>query len=142
MGFKIFVDTDVIIDFLIDRRPHADSSTEIFNLGEHKIVDIFTSTLCLNKVHYIIKRETGEKKAREVILELLEIIEVLAVGKEEIVRALNSDFSDFEDAIQHAVALKKGTIKSIITRNIKDYKNSDISVFTPDMFIHMINHEK
>ncbi len=142
MGFRIFVDTDVIIDFLIDRQPHAVSSSKIFELCEIGIFDICTSSLCVNNVHYIIKKVIGDVKAREVISELLDIIEVLGVTKVDILNALKSSFKDFEDAIQHSVAVNENSIKSIITRNTKDYKRSKISVFSPDIFIKMIKHER
>ena len=142
MGFKIFVDTDVIIDFLIDRQPHAVSSSKIFDLCENSIVEIFTSALCLNNVHYIIKRVIGDAKAREVISELLEFVEVIGVTKGDIINALKSDFKDFEDAIQHSVAIHENGIKSIITRNTKNFRKSKISIFSPDIFIKMIENEQ
>ena len=142
MGFKIFVDTDVIIDFLIDRQPHAISSSQIFELQENKIVELFTSSLSINNVHYIIKRVTGDKKARKIILDLLQFIEVLDVTKIDITNGLKSDFKDFEDAVQYSVALNEKNIKSIVTRNTKDFIKSQISVFSPDTFIKMIKHEQ
>ena len=142
MSFRIFVDTDIIIDFLIDRQPHAVSSSKIFDLCENEIVEIYTSSLCLNNVHYIIKKVIGDAKARVIISELLELIEVLGVTKVDILNALKSDFKDFEDAIQHSVAVNENNIKSIITRNTKDYKRSKISVFSPNAFIIMIKNEQ
>jgi len=142
MGFKIFVDTDVIIDFLIDRHPHAISSSQIFELQEKKIVELFTSSLSINNVHYIINRVTGDKKARKIILDLFQFIAVLDVTKVDITNGLKSDFKDFEDAVQNSVALNEKNIKSIVTRNTKDFKKSQISVFSPDTFIKMIKHEQ
>lgn len=142
MGFKIFVDTDVIIDFLIDRQAHAVASSKIFDLCENGIVEIFTSSLCINNVHYIIKKIIGDAKTREIISELLELTEILGVTKVDILNALKSDFKDFEDAIQHSVAVNENNIKSIITRNTKDYKKSKISVFSPDVFIKMVKNEQ
>lgn len=138
MVSKVFLDTDVIIDFLIDRQPHATSSSEIFELAESQSVELFTSALCLNNVHYIIKKFLGETRSREVITELLEMIDVLDVSKKDIIHALNSDFGDFKDAIQHSVAKNTNGIKSIVTRNTKDYRTSDISVFSPDVFVDMM----
>jgi len=142
LSFSIFIDTDVIIDFLIDRQPHAVSSSKIFELCENEIIEIFTSSLCINNVHYIIRRAIGEKKAREVITELLELIQVLRVNKADILNALKSDFKDFEDAIQHSVAVNEKSIKSIITRNTRDYRKSKMSVFAPDTFIKMVKNEQ
>ncbi len=142
MGIRIFVDTDVILDFLTDRQPHAVSSSKIFDLSEDGILEICTSSLSLNNVHYIIKKVTGDAKAKEIIGEMIEFIEVLGVTKVDILDALKSNFKDFEDAIQHSVAAKESNIKSIITRNIKDYKKSILPVFSPDAFIRMIQNEQ
>lgn len=138
MGPNVFVDTDVIIDFLIDRQPHSGDSSQIFELAENQAIEIFTSALCLNNVHYIIRKVIGEKKAREVLTELLEMIEVQDVSKNDIIRALKSDLKDFEDAIQHSVAINVQSIKAIITRNTKDFRTSEIAVFSPDAFVIMM----
>jgi len=142
MGFKIFVDSDVIIDLLIDRQPHAVSSSKIFDLCDKNLISIFTSSLCINNIHYVVKKVMGDKKAREVISELLDLIDVLDVSVGDLQSALKSDFKDFEDAIQHSVALKEKGVKSIITRNTKDYKNSKIAIFTPDTFMKMMENEQ
>ena len=142
MEFKIFVDSDVIIDFLIDRQPHVVSSSKIFDLCDKSLISIFTSSLCINNVHYVVKKIIGNKKAREVISELLDLIDVLDVSVDDLQSALKSDFKDFEDAIQHSVALKEKGLKSIVTRNTKDYKNSKIAIFTPDTFIKMLENEQ
>lgn len=142
MAIKVFVDSDVIIDFLIDRQPHAVSSSQLFNLGDSGIIELHTSTLSINNVHYIIRRILGTKRSKEIILELLDLLEVLEVSKTDIINALKSDINDFEDAIQYSVAIKVDKINSIVTRNIKDYKRSKISVFSPDVFLKLIKNER
>jgi predicted nucleic acid-binding protein len=142
MALKVFVDSDVIIDFLIDRQPHAVSSSQLFNLGDSGLIELHTSALSINNVHYIIRRVLGTNKSKEIILELLELLEVLDVTKTDITSSLKSDISDFEDAIQHSVAIKVDEINSIVTRNIKDYKRSKISVFSPDAFLKLIKNER
>jgi predicted nucleic acid-binding protein len=142
MVIKVFVDSDIIIDFLIDRQPHAVSSSQLFNLGDSGIIKLYTSTLSINNVHYIIRRVLGTNRSKEIILELLDLLEVLEVTKTDITSALKSDINDFEDAIQHSVAIKVDKINSIVTRNTKDYKRSKISVFSPDAFLKLIKNER
>ena len=142
MDYKVFIDTDVIIDFLIDRQSHVKSSSKIFDLCDKGAFKIFVSTLCISNVHYVTRKVLGEKKTRIVIEELLKIIEVLEVKKEDLQNAVKSDFRDFEDAIQHSVAIREKNIKTIITRNTKDYKKSKISVFTPDAFLKLLDYEE
>ncbi len=141
MKSKIFVDTDIIIDLLIDRQPHALSASVIFDLADKKKLNICTSSLCLSNVHYITRKTLGDKQASEVIGELLKIIEVLSVSKIDISNAVESKFKDFEDAIQHSVATSDQDVNSIVTKNTKDYKKSKIAVFNSDTFVKMITNE-
>ena len=136
---KVFVDTDVIIDFLIDRQPHAIWSSKIFNLADQGEVELYTSSLIINNIHYITRRIIGTNKSKEIILALLDLLEV---SKSDILNALKSEIKDFEDAIQHSVAIKNSGINSIITRNTKDYKHSKISVFSPEAILKIIKNER
>ena len=141
MAYKVFLDTDVIIDFLIDRQPHAVASSKIFGFSEKGSLAISTSSLCICNVHYIIRKLVGDLKARNIITKLLELIEVVGVTKNNILDALTSDFKDFEEAVQYSVALNEIGLKSIITRNTKDYSSSEISVLSPDVFISIFENE-
>lgn len=137
MESKIFVDTDVIIDLLVDRQPHAAAASIIFDLADKKKLKVCTSSLCFNNVHYIIRKELGDKKTREIIGELLKVVEVLSVSGKDISNAVTSEFKDFEDAIQHSVAISGKAVNTIVTRNTKDYKKSKIAVFNSDTFVKM-----
>lgn len=134
---KIFIDTDVIIDLLIDRQPHADAASLIFDLADKKKLKIFASSLCLNNIHYIVRKELGDKKTRAIIGELLEIVEILSVCGNDIENAVKSEFKDFEDAIQHSVAIDNKGISAIVTRNTKDFKKSQIPVFSAETYAKM-----
>lgn len=132
---KIFIDSDVVIDFLVDREPFANNSSIIFGLADNKEIEIWASALCVSNVHYVIRKILGDKKAKEVIKELLELIEIQAVSKNEIMEALNADFKDFEDSIQHSTACTIKGIEAIVTRNTKDYKKSKLAVFSPATYL-------
>lgn len=138
MASKIFIDTDVIIDLLIDRQPHAIAASILFDLADKNELKVYTSSLCFNNVHYILRKELGDRKTRAVIGELLEIVEVLSVSGKDISNAITSEFKDFEDAIQHSVAISEKGINAIVTRNTKDYKKSKIAVFNSDTYVQMI----
>ncbi|ELR72638.1 hypothetical protein C900_01017 [Fulvivirga imtechensis AK7] len=132
---KVFVDTDVVIDFLIDREPHIRHSSLIFSLAEKKKLQVYISTLSINNIYYVTRRIIGHKKALEIIKNLIEIVEIQSVDKHEILSALDSGFKDFEDGVQHASALHIKGLKGIIARNIKDYKKAQVAVFTPESFL-------
>ena len=135
MANKLFLDTDVILDYLTDRQPFANYSSLLFEMHEQKKVQIFISALSINNIYYVARKIIGEKKTLSLIDALIEDIEVVGTSKVEIRNALDSDFKDFEDAIQHSTAFKIKDIEAIITRNSKDYRKSKIAVFTPEIYL-------
>ena len=138
MEYKIFMDSDVVIDFFTDRDPHVNPASELFELNEQGIIKIFLSAVSINNIYYIVRRFLGHKKAIQVIESQTEMTEIIGTTKNEILQALKNDFSDYEDSIQYSSALTIQKLDAIITRNIKDYKNSKIAVMTPHSFIQMI----
>lgn len=135
MRAKIFVDSDVVIDFFTDREPHANPASEIFDLNERGILQIFLSAVSVNNIYYIVRRYLGHKKTVRIIEELVNMVEVAGTTKKEIIQALKNDFKDFEDSVQYSTALTIKGLEAIVTRNVKDYKNSKIAVFTPANYL-------
>ena len=131
---KAFIDTDVILDFMIAREPFALDAARIFSLSENKEISICTTGLVFSNAYYILRKLGTHKKVIEKLTQLSKIIEIIGLSKDTVMQALGSDFSDFEDALQHYAALTGG-VKVIITRNTKDYKNSQLAVLTPDQYL-------
>ena len=71
----------------------------------------------------------------EKLKQLLTIIDVVDMNRTVVLNALNSRFKDFEDALQNYSAVEHSEISMIITRNIKDYKKSELAVLTPEMYV-------
>jgi predicted nucleic acid-binding protein len=141
MEYKLFIDSDVVIDFFTDREPHANPASELFELNEQGTIKLYLSALSINNVYYIVRKFLGHKKTLEVIETLTEMTEIIGTTKAELVEALNSNFSDFEDSVQHASALNIKGIDAIITRNTKDYRNASIAVMTPLNFLKLLEKE-
>jgi predicted nucleic acid-binding protein len=137
MAFKLFIDSDVVIDFLTDRESHANPTSELFDLREKGKVFLFLSAFSINNIYYIIRKFLGHKKALKVIETLTEMTEIVGTTKKEIIQALKNDFKDFEDSVQYSSALTISGLDAIITRNIKDYRKSEIAVMTPLNFLKM-----
>ncbi len=142
MAYKLFIDSDVVIDFFKDREPHANPASELFELGESGAVVLFLSAVSINNIYYIVRRFLGHKKTLEVIETLAEMTEIIGTTKKEILQALKNEFSDYEDSIQYSSALTVKGLDVIITRNIKDYKSADISVMTPVDFLKMFRKNR
>ena len=136
---KILIDTDVILDFFFDRKPFSENSTTILNLCENKIIEGYVTPVIISNIYYLLRRTAKHEKVIEKLKLLLTILNVLKMDKSTIEKALNSDFKDFEDALQNFSAVNFGEIEAIITRNIKDYKRSEIGVLTPESFVNLIN---
>lgn len=137
MVYKLFVDSDVVIDFFTDREPHANPASELFELNEQGGVELYISAISINNIYYIVRKFLGHKKAIEIIETLIEMTEIVGTTKIEIVQALKNEFSDFEDSVQYSSALNIKGLDAIITRNIKDYRNSSIAAMTPLNFLKM-----
>ncbi len=132
---NILIDTDVILDFFFDRKPHSDYSSIIFTLCEQKKIKGFITPVIISNVYYLLRKTATHKKVMEKLNLLLSITDVLVMNKEVVRQAMNSEFKDFEDALQNFSAIINGKISSIVTRNVKDYKKSEIGVLTPKSFI-------
>jgi len=132
---KVFVDTDVIIDFLIDRKPFSEHAAILLSLSEYKNIQVCVSALTFANCYYILKKFSSHSKVISKLSQIAEIVEIVDVTKKVILDSLKSDFRDFEDSIQNESAKKDSQIKVLITRNIKDYQKSDLSIVSPELFL-------
>lgn len=132
---KVLIDTDILIDFFMDREPFADSAETILVLCEDGKIDGFITSVIYSNCYYLLRKTASHNKVVRQLRKLLDILNVLVTDKETLVQALDSEFNDFEDAIQSFSAIQHGEIQAVITRNTKDYRKSNLPVFTPDEFL-------
>lgn len=123
-----FVDTDVIIDFLGQRKPFSNNAANLFLKAQNKEIKLYTSSNSITTSYYILCKTLKEKEVREIIPLLLKYLQVVPVTEKNIIDAAQSQIKDFEDAVQQSCALNESKISCIITRNLKDYTKSKISV--------------
>ena len=135
---KVLLDADVILDFFFDRKPFSDHSTRIINLCEKGEVKGFVTSITLSNIAYLLQKTASREKVITNLKMLMQFLDVATTDKESVLDALNSDFKDFEDALQNFTAQNFEEIKVIITRNIKDYKTSKLSIMTPETFLKSI----
>lgn len=132
---RILIDTDVILDFFFDRQPFAENAAKIFSLCELKEIKGFVTPVIISNVYYLLRQTAKHEKVIEKLKLLVSITEILIMDKEVILQALNSNFKDFEDALQNYSAELNKEIDLILTRNMKDFKNSLLAVMTPDNYM-------
>jgi predicted nucleic acid-binding protein len=133
---KALVDSDVLLDLGLARRPFLEKSRVVLALAENNRVLGFVTPVCIANVHYFLRKAGDDTKARLFLSRILSYLTVIAVDHQTVAESLKSDFGDFEDALQHGAAVRNGC-DSIITRNTGDYKKSKIRVYTPDEFTRL-----
>jgi predicted nucleic acid-binding protein len=131
---KAFIDTDVILDFMIAREPFAMDAARIFSLSEKKEISLCTTGLVFSNAYYVLRKLGTHKKVIEKLTQLERLVDIIGLSKIAVKQALESEFNDFEDAMQHYAALLENA-RIIITRNTKDYKYSELAVLTPDQYL-------
>ena len=133
---KVFIDTDVILDVALAREPFFFASKIILAMAENNIIIGAISSNCVANIYYILRKAGGNSQARKFISTIVKYITVITIDHKNVLDALKSKFSDFEDALQHDSAVEH-QCEYIITRNIEDYKNAEIPVLLPEEFIGM-----
>ena len=129
---QIFLDTNIVIDFLANRKPFSLYAAKLFNYALLGKVKIYISAVSYNNIYYILRQSHSSAAAIKLLNELSEMAEIADVTKEIIKKSLESDFKDFEDAIQYNCALSLSKIDFIVTRDTKDFKKSSLSILTPE----------
>lgn len=135
----LFLDTNVLIDFLADRKPYSIDAAKLFNHVLNKKATIYLATVSYNNIYYIIRQTSSHADAINILSELQDWTEAIDVSKEVIRQALKSDFRDFEDAIQYHCAKALPTIDCIVTRDTKDFRTSSIPTMTPREALTLID---
>lgn len=136
---RIFVDTNVLVDLLADRKPFSKHAIAIFNAAEHHKIALYTSSHSIATTYYLLKKFIEDNALRETLLGLLEYVSVIPVDTTVLTKGLRSKQKDFEDAIQIYCASNIDQMDCIVTRNIKDFKGSEILVLAPDELCLKLN---
>jgi predicted nucleic acid-binding protein len=134
MNQKVFIDSDVILDFLSQRVPFCVHAGRLIVLGHQKKLTLFTTAVVLANVFYILRKTIGGAEAKKLLKDLRSIVRVLPIKDKIVDSALLSDFKDFEDALQYFAA-RDHKISVLVTRNIRDYRAKDILVQTAEDYL-------
>ncbi|MCB4235662.1 PIN domain-containing protein [Kaistella anthropi] len=135
---KVLIDTDVILDFLFDRKPFSEDAAQILSWCENGKIQGFVTSIMLSNIYYLLRKTAKHEKVIENLKMLLNIIDVITTNKDTVLDALHSEFKDFEDALQNFSAQNSNEIKVIITRNSKDYKTSNLAIMEPETYINLV----
>ena len=136
---KVLFDTNIVIDILKRREPHYENSNKLFMLAADEKIDAIIGTNAITDIYYLTKKQYGDTKTTvNIIFDILEIIKPVDTLANDIFRAAELGFRDFEDAVITAIAIREKA-DYIITRNTNDFSQSVIPAITPDSFLTSIN---
>lgn len=134
---RILLDTNVVLDFILKRQPFDIEAKEIFVRAAQKQIEIFVSPITPINSFYTTNKEKGRAAAFQSTEQLLKLIRVTKCDKTVFQNALSLGFNDYEDAVQHECAPAEN-LDAIVTRNVKDYKNSSVKVYSPSEFLQIL----
>lgn len=135
---KLFLDTNVILDLLENRKPWVHDVMVLFQLAMDKRVDLFVSDLTFVNISYITRKSFTHQQLYEVFSRLRKFVRVVGLGRDVIDEAIAACHVDFEDSVQYFAACRE-RVDYIITRNEKDFSFSEIQVFNPKDILQVIS---
>ena len=127
---NVLFDTNIILDVLQNRQPHAQAATQLVARVERKQIKGYVCATTITTIFYLASKAIGADTAKKQIKLMLELFEVAQVDKSVLLAAIQADFGDFEDAVLYKAA-QYANIDCIVTRNIKDFKQSKLPVYLP-----------
>lgn len=137
---RILFDTNVVLDVLLDRKPHVDASAAAWAAIETGVSEGMLAAHAVTTIHYLIRKEMGNTKAARTISAILRVFGVAAVDGSVIREALQLPISDFEDAVTAAAARLAGC-GFIVTRDPKGFRGSPVSALTPEAVTPLLQKE-
>lgn len=137
MANRILIDTNVLLDYLLERDPFFEDSKEVILscingkakgcIAAHSIPNMF----------FILRKDYDAKERREILLNLCKIFDVEGIDKTKLIAGLeNENFSDFEDCLQMECA-KSYKADYIVTRNVSDYETSEVKAILPKDYVSL-----
>jgi len=128
---RILFDTNIILDVLLNRKEFVEISSNLVGMVENNNLDGYLCATTITTLDYLISKATNRKQAKIEIQKLLTLFKIADVNSVVLKLSINSKFNDFEDAVQYYSG-EYCKVQGLVTRNIKDYKNTDLPVYTPD----------
>ena len=133
---RLLVDTNIVLDLLAERKEFIIEAQELFTLSDKKELKLYVSSLTFANTYYILSQKMKLTNSRKILRKFKVLVEVLPMDDKIIDLSLDSEFRDFEDAIQYHTAIEN-EIDIIITRNLKDFKAAKIPVLTAKDYIEI-----
>ncbi len=135
---RVLLDTNVVLDFLLDREPFAESAAAVWETNRRGEIVSYVSAITPVNVFYIARKLRGIEEARKVIEGLLAECQIAFLDSAVLHEALSLPLKDYEDAVQHASAVHS-QLDAIVTRDPNDYARASIPVYSPPGLLAMLS---
>jgi len=132
---NVFIDTNVLMDVLLERQPFVKDSRKVWFLAERGKLRGLVSVLSFPNIYYIVGRVRGAEAAMAMMTMLRDTFTPVALDEQILNQAMDASLPDFEDAIQYYSALRADA-GCLLTRNADDFPQSDaLPVLSPAEFL-------
>lgn len=128
---RVLFDTNVVLDVLLDRQPYVEASAAAWAAVETGVAEGMLAAHAVTTIHYLVRKERGNAKARRIVSAILRVFGVAAVDAAVLQEALELPWPDFEDAVTAAAARAAGC-EFIVTRDPKGFRGSPVRSLTPE----------
>ena len=135
---KVLFDTNIILDLLLERKPFVNQAQALFEQVESGKIEGYIGATTVTTLDYLIAKSLSIHEARKIIKNLLKLFEIVPVNRLVLEDALDSGFSDFEDAVLHAAALHYG-IQAIVTRDEKGFHKAQLAIYSPQALLNALS---
>jgi predicted nucleic acid-binding protein len=138
---KILLDANVVLDVLLDRKPHSNASAAVWAAAETGTVQGLLSAHAVTTIHYLVSKGRGTMVARRTMNAILSVLDVARVDAQAIRDALALGWPDFEDAVTAAAAAQAGC-DLIVTGDPAGFPRSPVAVLTPEAAAALLRGNK
>ena len=127
---KILFDTNIILDVFLNRKPFEATAICLFSAVENKVIQGYLCSTTITTLDYLLSKSIGSVNSKHAIVSVLDLFNITEVNYRTLKAAVDSDFSDFEDAVLYQAGVQVG-VDGFVTRNIKDFALAERSIYTP-----------
>lgn len=136
---RILLDTNIVLDFLLEREPFLQDADRVFQVIENNQLVGYVSATTLTDIFYIARKQTRSvEQAREIVSEVLTAMVICPVDRAILEAAFASGLTDFEDAVQIACAIAQD-LDGILTRDRQGFNSSPVPIFSPENLLQRLN---
>lgn len=139
---KILIDTNIVIDALTSREPWSEHAEKIFLMAANNSIDMYITAGSATDIYYLIRKHLhNTETARQIMGKLYSLVGIIEVKGEDLIDALASPITDYEDAVVEQVA-RRSDMECIVTRNQKDYEAGLTQIYSPEDFVRFLEQEE